>query len=108
MSGNRIPQEALFPESGRGIVLGVEDGRWHSGVPLSKREQLVRLLSQVQRLSDEHWHMLRRPQQAMDGQAWVGPSGRAFGRALARNDQTLQARLRESVELVRDKLRHVH
>jgi hypothetical protein len=68
----------------------------------------MRLLSEVQRLSDEHWHIFLRPRQAMDEKAWVGPSGHDFDRRLERSGHSLQTQLSESVQLIREKLRRTH
>jgi hypothetical protein len=42
----------------------------------------------------------------MADQGWVGPSATAFGQELQTQQRLLQSRLRESVDLVEDKLRH--
>lgn len=64
------------------------------------------LLSRIQTLSDEHWHVFTASRQAMDDHAWVGGgAARAFAGRLDRNDAVLHAELRKALQLVQDKLR---
>lgn len=63
------------------------------------------ILSRIQTLSDEHWHLFTQPRRAMDGHAWVGGSAaKGFARNLDRNDAALHAELRRALQLVRDEL----
>ncbi len=65
--------------------------------------QLRLLLSRIQTLSDEYWHLLTSSRQAMDGHAWVGPSAKVFAAQLQRNDAALHAELRKALRLLREK-----
>ncbi|MBC6463108.1 hypothetical protein [Actinomadura sp. HBU206391] len=73
---------------------------------MNERERLTRLLGQLQRLSDGHWHILDQPCRAMEDKAWVGPSGRRFDGDVHRNARILRNELQEAIELVRAKLDH--
>lgn len=66
--------------------------------------ELQLLLSRIQQLSDDHWHLLERPRRAMDDNAWVGPSARIFDRDLAGNSRALHTQLRKAIELLQAKL----
>lgn len=67
--------------------------------------QLRLLLSRVQALSDENWHLLEPARRAMADHAWVGPSAGAFDAQMSANSRLVQAQLRTAVELLQQKLR---
>jgi hypothetical protein len=87
------------------MVVAGSFGRRTGGL-MDERALLKQVLDQVQRLSDDYWREFEQPRRAMGDRAWVGPSASAFEQELDRHHQLLQSRLRESVELVQDKLRH--
>jgi hypothetical protein len=64
-------------------------------------------VNRIQRLSDEHWHVLDGSCRAMDDDAWVGPEGRAFRDEVHRERRELQSQLAQAVHLAREKLRSV-
>jgi hypothetical protein len=67
---------------------------------------LKQVLDEVRRLCDDYWREFDQPTRVMADQGWVGPSATAFGQQLQTQRRLLQSRLRESVDLVEDKLRH--
>jgi len=72
---------------------------------VEERLRLQMLLIQIQQLSDENWHVLARPVQAMGDHAWVGGSSPdAFGHEAARNQAEIRSQLRKALDLVQEKL----
>jgi hypothetical protein len=94
---NAVSHRTVITEVKALPPLGVE-------VSNSAEFQLQLLLSRVQQLSDEHWHILEQSRRVMADHAWVGPSARSFGRDLDTENRALQDQLRKSVELVRQQL----
>ncbi|XRQ05764.1 hypothetical protein ACN3XK_55890 [Actinomadura welshii] len=74
---------------------------------MSEEKALLQfILSRVQTLSDQHWHLFTAARQAMDGHAWVGGgASRGFARELDRSDAALHAELRRALQLVEDELK---
>jgi hypothetical protein len=64
-------------------------------------------VNRIQRLSDEHWHVLDAPCRAMDEGAWIGPEARAFRDEVGRERRELQSQLAEAVHLAREKLKSI-
>jgi hypothetical protein len=70
-----------------------------TGGHVDERARLMELLARMQRLSDEHWHLLDQPCRAMEDKAWVGPSGRSFDGRIHGSLGTLRAELKEAIAL---------
>ena len=71
---------------------------------MDENEQLKQILNLVQRLSDENWWLLAEACRLMDDRAWVGPTARAFAIDVQGRNRILQAALRESVDLISQRL----
>ncbi|MBO8197349.1 hypothetical protein ACFW4X_23870 [Streptomyces smyrnaeus] len=61
----------------------------------------------IQRLSDDHWHVLDASCRAMDDDAWVGPVGRLFKDELNTLRSALRSQLAEAVKEADAKLQSV-
>jgi hypothetical protein len=81
----------------------VDPSRTDGGV-VTDREQLQQVLTFVQRLSDENWWLLAEACRLMDDHAWVGPTAREFAADQQARSRTLQAALRDSVDLIKQQL----
>lgn len=62
------------------------------------------LLARIQRLSDDHWHVLDATCRAMDDGAWVGPAARRFGAAVHSARAELRGQLAKAVHSAQRRL----
>lgn len=69
-----------------------------------KIDQAQGALNRIQALSDQNWGILASACAAMNGGAWFGPKGQAFGSAAAAHQGELQGALSEAVESARRKV----
>jgi hypothetical protein len=74
------------------------------GGRVDERERIIQLIGQMQRLSDENWHILDLPVRAMEDKAWVGPSGKDFDGRVHGSARTMQSALTEALTLLHAKL----
>jgi hypothetical protein len=68
------------------------------------RQELQDAVNRIQRLSDEYWYTLDPSCNLMEGNAWLGPSGRQLGDAIHDDRRELRAQLVRAVDSARDKL----
>jgi hypothetical protein len=61
-------------------------------------------LARVQRLSDDHWHVLDATCAAMDDDAWAGPAGRRFAVSVRVERAELRTQLTRAVRSAEDAL----
>jgi hypothetical protein len=61
-------------------------------------------VNRIQRLSDDHWHMLDSSCTAMADNAWVGPAGRRFKETVYAQRRELQIQLAKAVRDARTAL----
>ena len=76
----------------------MSDGEYRDALDAVKR---------IQRLSDEHWHLLDASCRAMDDDAWVGPEGRRFKDELYGQRRELQIQLAKAVHLANERLHSI-
>ncbi|MEU5031132.1 hypothetical protein [Streptomyces milbemycinicus] len=69
-----------------------------------KIDQAQGTLNRIQALSNEYWGILASACAAMNGGAWFGPQGRAFGAAAAAHQGELRGSLTEAVESAQRKV----
>jgi hypothetical protein len=70
----------------------------------SDLQEIQAAATRIQRLSDEHWHVLDATCRAMDENAWVGPAGRRFRSTAHATRRELQAQLANAVRDAQTKL----
>lgn len=68
------------------------------------RDAMRAAAERIQRLSDEHWWALTPSCRLMENDAWVGPTGRRFGKDVHADQQALRDMLTKAVEEARAKV----
>jgi hypothetical protein len=67
-------------------------------------QAVLAAVNRIQRLSDDHWHLLDDSCRAVDDGAWVGPEGRRFTAEVYAQRRELQTQLAKAVHAARAKL----
>ncbi|MFG1701377.1 hypothetical protein [Nonomuraea sp. NPDC049309] len=67
-------------------------------------EVMQEALRRIQKLSDDHWWALHPTCTLMENDAWVGPTGRRFGKDVHADQQALRDMLTKAVEEARAKV----